>query len=190
MLPLAGAGLPGLRAGEGSLYANSADCQLPEGSTSAILSALGERFPALPPATIHLPSASPPPLASRPSRLPASLPMETYKILFDSLYPRQCLIRFDNSPDSNVLSVSKRLIPGPDTGEKGREGGRKQPRLSYTTSFFRKRYICAHAPRVPSQCSPQRTDTLGVLNGDGPDHSKQASNLRVVGIRACTVSLH
>lgn len=188
MLPLAGAGLPGLRAGEGSLYANSADCQLPEDSTSAILSALGERFPPLPPATLHLPSASPPLLASRPSRLPASLPMETYKILFDSLYPRQCLIRFDNSPDSNVLSVSKRLIPGPDTGEKGREGGRKQPRLSYTTSFFRKRYICAHA-RAPSQCSPQRSDRLGVLNGDGPDQSKQASNLRVVRIRASSVSL-
>lgn len=117
MLPLAGAGLPGLTAGEGSLYANSADCQLLEDSTSAILSALGERFPPLPPATIHLPSASPPPLASRPSRLPASLPMETYKILFDSLYPRQCLIHFDNSPDSNVLYASKRLILGPDTGE-------------------------------------------------------------------------
>lgn len=64
LLPLTGAGLPGLRAGEGSLYANSADCQLLEDSTSAILSALGGRFPPLPPATIHLPSASPSPLAS------------------------------------------------------------------------------------------------------------------------------
>lgn len=87
-----------------------------------------------------------------------------------------------------MLSVSKRLIPGPDTGEKGREGGRKQPRLSYTTFSFRKRYICAHA-RALSQCSPLRTDRLGVLNGDGPDQSKQASNLRVVRIRASSVSL-
>jgi hypothetical protein len=48
---------------------------------------------------------------------PVSLPIETYKILFDSLYPRQCLIHFENSPDSKVLSVLKRLIPRPDNGE-------------------------------------------------------------------------
>lgn len=30
----------------------------------------------------------------------------------------------------------------------------------------------------------RRTGRLGVLNGDGPDHSKQASDLRVVRISA------
>lgn len=115
--------------------------------------------------------------------------METYKILFDSLYPRQCLIRFDNSPDSNVLSVSKRLIPGPDTEEKCGENGWNQPRLSYTTFCFRKRYIRAHASRDPSQSSPQRNDRFGVLNENGPDHSKQASNLRVVRIRASSAGV-
>lgn len=97
-------------------------------------------------------------------------------------------MRFDNSPDSNVLSASKRLILGPDTGEEVLR--RWAEPASYTTSFFRKKYTCAHAPRAPSQCSPQRTDRLGVLNGDGPDHSKQASNLRVVRTRASSVSLH